>query len=666
LSSILSSFFPTQTMAEVSSQPKAISGSKRCRSREREIIYSPATKRRRARSNALAVSSSYEDYVCTNLMSLIQDAEVNDVTFIVENEEFYGIRALFAAQSIVFKNMLYGSMMESNPNNEVILNDVTIPAFKYLRSTFCNVFTDKQSALTSKIVVDVLFAAQKYLIHPLIEKCINYIKQMQEIDAWYSVLSQFEKSTFQHQSKLYLTQILNEGESPYVFEYRSLKFLQNARFMSLSAETVVILLNSDYLAAKEHEIWDALIRWTKHNGSALVSHSKPITMNTNSNSHRKEAKEQKEQFQQDDFKDTEQDNEEQTHQERKREEEPEEEEEEVMNRNLSERERKLISTFIPFIRFNQMEANYLKENIVDKQILSSSDIINIMFAREDNTKWKSAFNDKQRQKSKLMDTFQLSEVCLSLKQIKALQVGDLVDFRDLYGLFCPASILEVDHSQNKIKVHYNNWGSTYDEWYFYLASSSSSSSSPPPSSTFALMVNQRENDNADIVVLDDREQADERQEEANNNTVSEEEERGIAGLTDRVVMSQRDRNYRIAQYGSITNRQIKREYFKSKVERFKNILSSESSSYHEIEVNLPMWFWKKNENYIENKQQHMNKWTKAKIVGYKTATKYSHHVKIGVYINDDHYEYWIHPDNEDEIRPASHYTLSNTDNAQQW
>merc|ERR1712228_191937 len=202
----------------------------------------------------------YENYVLNNIRNLLNNDDLNDVTFIVEDVELYGIRSLFASQSIVFKNMLYGSMMESNPLNEVILSDITTEAFKYLRNTFYNIFTDK---LTPSIVVDVLFAAQKYLIEPLIKKCINFIKNIKSINDWYFILKEFEKSSFQYQAKLYLNQIINDNDPPYILQYKSLKFLENEQFKTLKHDTIIIITNSDYLAAKEHKIWDSLMIWTR-------------------------------------------------------------------------------------------------------------------------------------------------------------------------------------------------------------------------------------------------------------------------------------------------------------------------------------------------------------------------------------------------------------------
>jgi len=565
----------------------------------------PSNKKRKVNNNNDKIV--YEDYILNNILNLINDSSINDVIFIVENEELYGIRALFACQSIVFKNMLYGNMMESNPSNEVILNDITINAFKYLRSTFYNIFTNKNdSELTSSIVVDVLFAAQKYLIQPLITKCIEFIKKIQDINDWYYILNQFEKSTFQYQSKLYLAEIINKlNDAPYILQYKSHKFLENDKFKSLKSDTIIILINSDNLAAKEHQIWDALIKWTKYNAINIDKHEYEQKEN--------ETKKEREEI-------NDQKDEESSLSLLK----------EENNKVLNDREKKLLTQFIKYIRFNQMDGTYFKQEIVDKNILNSSDIINIMFARENNAKWKSIkFNDTERIPSKLMDTFILNEICLTLKQIKSLKIGDLIDFRDLYGLFCPASIIDADHDSNRIKIHYNNWGSTYDEWYQYSSSSDND------------IEQQRDNDNNE----------NDQQQQQQQTELEEEEEEEQESRIETMKLTQKDRNNRVARYGSVTNRKIKREILLKQIEQFQKNTHDQQQIQQEIQVRLPMWFWKKNENYIDNKHLFINKWLNAKIVGFKTAAKYSHHIKIGIYINEDHYEYWIHPDNNDECRP---------------
>eukprot|EP01083_Nonionella_stella_P091281 255194_1 len=518
----------------------------------------PHTKDERTTESSNRTSGTYEHYILNNIRNLVHDESLSDIVFIVEEEELYGIRSLFASQSIVFRQMLYGSMIESQRDAHVILTDITVDAFKYLRNTFYNLF---DNPLSPSIVVEVLFAAQKYLIDSLTTKCLQFIKQIEDLNDWFVVFTKFEESPFQLQSKLYLNQILNQDDTPYILQYKSLKFVQHQRFKYLKRETIILLINSDYLAAKEDDIWESLLRWTRFNAS-----HKQRKHVTNSVDQKQDSE-------------NENDNDD----------------------SFSASEKALMDGFIGYIRFNQMDAMYFKENIVDKKVLPPSDVINIMFARENGTQWKSAYNDNQRIKSKTMDTFQLGDICLSLQEIVALKVGDLIDFRDYYGLFCAASVIDVDHNQNRIKIHYNSWGSTYDEWYHYLASDADDDDA-----------------NADVVRL-----------------------------------KQEDKNNRIAKYGSITNRKIKNEYFRSKIEEFTASKAVQNNTInHECQVKLPNWFWKKNESYINNKQLYINKWLNAKVIGYKTAAKYSDHVKIGIYIHDDHFEYWMHPDNDEEVRPG--------------
>jgi len=218
-----------------------------------------------------------------------------------------------------------------------------------------------------------------------------------------------------------------------------------------------------------------------------------------------------------------------------------------------------------------------------------------MFARENGAKWKSSYNDNQRLQSKSMDSFSLNDVTLSLEQIQSLDTGDFVDFRDFYGLFCKSTVTAVNHEEHKIKIHYNAWGSTYDEWYDYLVSDQSAN------------------------VQDGQWQ-----------------------------LTQSDKCLRVAKYGSITGRKIQRATLKEMTDSFYGINSE--LYMRKIEVKLSPWFWKKNESVIDDISSHVDQWFSAKMISYKQNAKYSDHIKVGVYVNDDHYEWWIHPDNADEIR----------------
>eukprot|EP00485_Elphidium_margaritaceum_P002295 CAMPEP_0202686252 /NCGR_PEP_ID=MMETSP1385-20130828/2060_1 /ASSEMBLY_ACC=CAM_ASM_000861 /TAXON_ID=933848 /ORGANISM="Elphidium margaritaceum" /LENGTH=518 /DNA_ID=CAMNT_0049340785 /DNA_START=42 /DNA_END=1595 /DNA_ORIENTATION=- len=475
---------------------------------------------------AVAGTPSYQEYVANNLLGILDDEQVSDVVFEVEDEHFYGIRALFASHSIVFRRMLYGGMLESDPSNHVVLTDITVPAFKYLRSTFYNVFNHERATdLQCDMVVDVLFAAHKYLIEPLIAKCIDFIKRISNMRDWFLVLQQFENSQFQYQASLFLSQILNQGSSPYILQNKSAHFLQNEQFKSLKSDLVLVLIRSDFLAAKERDVWDSLIKWCRHNAVHMARKTSVAVS---------EDREQKEELEQKTCQpDSDSD----------------------LERNLTTSERALMANFIQHVRFKRMDGAFFKQHIVDNQILSESQVIQVMFAREDATKWRSEFNDRDRQKCKLVDAFDLSEVCLTLAQIEALSVGDVVDFRDHYGLFCAATIIETDHSSNRVKIHYNHWGTTYDEWYTYKLAG----------------------------IVDDDDANNDRMAAAGNDAVNDGETH-----PDRVRLTQKDLCSRFARFGSITKRSIKRKDLKDRIEHFHNNATSEA---FDIQIKPSKFFW---------------------------------------------------------------------------
>lgn len=349
--------------------------------------------------------------------------------------------------------------------------------------------------------------------------------------------------------------------------YKSLSFLQSAQFEQLHADTIAILLSSDSLAAREHEIWEALIKWSRANEADKGQSDSNAQKFKSVSFDKEDEKEEKGDSDSDSASS-------------------------ASSKDGSSARVSIPESLIKYIRFNQMDVAYLRERIVDQAVLSPQQVIDIMFARENASKWKSAFNDAPRSKSKTLHSFQLTDIALSVEERAALSVGDLVDFRDSYGLFCAASIIETDHERKRLKVHYTEWGRTYDEWWTY--------------------------DESD--------------------TASE--------LVDKV---------RMVKHGAITGRKVQREPFKQQIQRYRD------NGYHhgrECLVNFPAAFWLKNENYIDDQEQFRNKWVKANIVGFKTAKKYSDHLKVSIYINEDHFEYWIHPDNEQEIRPIEQHNAS--------
>jgi len=158
------------------------------------------------------------------------------------------------------------------------------------------------------------------------------------------------------------------------------------------------------------------------------------------------------------------------------------------------------------------------------------------------------------------------------------------------------------------ELHYNEWGSSYDEWFLF---------------------------------------------KLNNAATSNQQSQSL-------ILSQHQVLHRIAKHGAITGRKAQSQPFKDKLVDFKRHgyrRADAAESTHELQVKLPMAFWIKNQHFIDGHSRFIGQWLNAKIIGFKTATKYSDHIKVGLYINGDHYEYWVHPDNADEVRPMTQQQL---------
>eukprot|EP01083_Nonionella_stella_P074034 200607_1 len=113
--------------------------------------------------------------------SLLGNQDLSDVTFVVCNEslkekpkEYHCVRAIFASFSSVFEKMLFGSMVESFSDNQVIITDVSCIAFEFLQSLFYGLPVE----LTEQNVVHVLYAANKYIINDLVAECNAFISSI--------------------------------------------------------------------------------------------------------------------------------------------------------------------------------------------------------------------------------------------------------------------------------------------------------------------------------------------------------------------------------------------------------------------------------------------------------------------------------------------------------
>ncbi|CEL93851.1 unnamed protein product [Vitrella brassicaformis CCMP3155] len=123
-----------------------------------------------------------------DLKKLINNQMFADVTFVVENREVYGNRALLASRSEHFRALFYGGMKESC---KVEAEPIPMPDVRYdiFLALLEYLYTDKVPVnLTSEDAVHLLIAAERFLLDRLKALCQDIIRKGISIDNVVSIL----------------------------------------------------------------------------------------------------------------------------------------------------------------------------------------------------------------------------------------------------------------------------------------------------------------------------------------------------------------------------------------------------------------------------------------------------------------------------------------------
>lgn len=124
---------------------------------------------------------------------LLESVEWSDCSFRIGDEVIRAHRLILGISSPVFKVMLYGPMACTE---NILISDIEPEVFQLLLGF---IYTDKVSIESLDIAGGLLYAAKKYIIPCLEEKCLAYIEDNVSID---NVLSIFEFSDWMQEKKL--------------------------------------------------------------------------------------------------------------------------------------------------------------------------------------------------------------------------------------------------------------------------------------------------------------------------------------------------------------------------------------------------------------------------------------------------------------------------------
>ena len=110
-----------------------------------------------------------------DMRRLINNEELSDVTFIVDDKPVYASRIHLAARSEHFRALLFGGMKESVSGNvKIQISDVQYPVFVKIIEFL---YTDNVTDIAPDIAVPLLMAAERYLLGRLKGLCEDSIRK---------------------------------------------------------------------------------------------------------------------------------------------------------------------------------------------------------------------------------------------------------------------------------------------------------------------------------------------------------------------------------------------------------------------------------------------------------------------------------------------------------
>ncbi|KAJ3449732.1 btb (poz) domain-containing 2a-related [Anaeramoeba flamelloides] len=190
------------------------------------------------------------------LKPLINNPEIADVKFCVGKEgiEMYGHKTLLAVSSEMWKTMFFsGNWIEVQNKNraKVDIPDVDPFAFKAVLEFSYT----KKVTLNDDIVIEVLYAADKFLMPELKELCGEYLSKNLSS---HNCLLLFDKA-------LKFNEIELKNRAAEFFEENSLQVFgeQPNCFVGLRRKTVSQILSNRQLVAHEIDLFRALVNWGK-------------------------------------------------------------------------------------------------------------------------------------------------------------------------------------------------------------------------------------------------------------------------------------------------------------------------------------------------------------------------------------------------------------------
>lgn len=196
--------------------------------------------------------------IVAKMNKIAQDERANNVQFEVhyngESELIDGVKVMFAAHSEVLANLVYADQNPSNNNNPnsrnevkctIQINDaVSIDAFKFIKEwTHCG-----SAKLKFKGIIDIWFAAKKYMMTDLVQMCERKVLSLDNVDAFYSVFLEIER--YNPATLTIFDAIISKVLNGHFVMMNVSQILENKKLKSLQLDSVKLL----FQCVGDHEL----------------------------------------------------------------------------------------------------------------------------------------------------------------------------------------------------------------------------------------------------------------------------------------------------------------------------------------------------------------------------------------------------------------------------
>lgn len=180
---------------------------------------------------------------------LVNDKALSDVTFAVGQQGtlIYGHRSLLAAPSDVFFQMFTGELAPTG-KDPIKVPDIE-PAIFLEMIKF--IYHD-DPAINAANLVKLYYAAEKYNLSRLIERCLNFVKSNEDF-----VMKIFHANSEYGFERLY--EVCLE-----IIRTKPFKIFQSSEFLELPFELVKKIAGQSTLWCNADQLIEALEKWSKH------------------------------------------------------------------------------------------------------------------------------------------------------------------------------------------------------------------------------------------------------------------------------------------------------------------------------------------------------------------------------------------------------------------